>query len=280
MIPTIIVFVDTPASEHQSLVIDQLLKLGYAPLVDAKHGSEYGWFLENTHCPHRLYRFDWECFTYTVEDLDHDMEKVDLMIAFNEELELSNEQWKDILNWFCSLNPKCEEIEIYDLQFLEKPTVAPNVQIIKNTDLLGEEPEIVNYPDCYGFRQIFKDNIAFYEITKPHTDRPYTTYVEDYQNKVKDLFSNFFISTSWGVAPADINFLKELWKWKMMDTSEEFDCEKLLKERIDRCRNGEPEPRVYRKTLEDVMEMYFTIKEKVGEKRKVAGGNSSIKRLA
>lgn len=280
MIPTIIVFVDTPTTDTETEMIQNLLKLGYNPLVDAKHGSDYFWFVQNTNCPHRLFRLEAECFTYTVDDLDHDMEKIDMIIAFNEEVNVDVVQWGKISNWVCGLNPYCEEVKVHELEFLEKPIVAPLVQTIKNTDLLGEEPEIVNYPDCYGFRQIFKDNVAFYEITKPNTDRPYTTYVEDYQSKVKDLFSNFFICTSWGVAPADINFLNELWKWKMMDTAEKFDCEKLLKDRIDRCRNGEPEPRVYRKTLEDVMEMYFTIKEKVGQKRKSIGGSSSIKRLA
>lgn len=280
MIPTIIVFVETPSTPVETELIQKLLILGYAPLVDSKHGSDYFWFVQNTNCPHRLFRLESECFSYTVDDLDNDMDKIDLMIAFNQELELDSVQWGLISTWVCGLNPYCEDIQVSELELLEKPVVAPVVQTIKNTDLLGEEPEIVNYPDCYGFRQIFKDDVAFYEITKPNTDRPYTTYVEGYQHKVKDLFSNFFISTSWGVSPADVAFLKELWKWKMMDTREEFDCENLLKERIDRCRNGEPEPKVYRKTIEDVMEMYFTVKEKVGEKRKGNGGNSSIKRLA
>jgi|DEB19_MinimDraft_2_1074335.scaffolds.fasta_scaffold04412_1 hypothetical protein len=269
MIPTIIVFVSTPCTVNQSTFINRLLKSGYGPLVDSVHQGDNGWLAENTKCPHILYNLD-ENISCGFEETGLDMQ-MDVLVAFNWEVEISSVQWKEISKWLAG--------DLQELEWLEKPVVAPVVQQIKNTDLLGEEPELVTYPDCYGFRQFFKDNVGFFEITKPNTDRPFTTYVEKYSENGKDLFSNFFISTAWGVARDDLAFLKELWKWKMMDTGEELDCEKLLKERIERCQNGEPEPRVYRKSLEDVMEIYVKITAMVGEKRQRQNGESSRKRF-
>lgn len=277
MIPTIIVFVATPPTAAQNLAINQLLKMGYGPLVDAKHGEDYDWFLENTKCPHLLYYFGEGC-TVEISDLDYDMEAVDIMIAFNADEELTSENRKSLSRWLMGIDPLFSNLP-HELDWVEKPVVAPVVQQIKNTDMLGEEPEIVTYPDCYGFRQFLKEDVAFFEITKPHTDRPFTTYVENYSENGKDLFSNFFISTAWGVAREDVAFLNELWKWKMLDTGEEFDCDKLLRERIERCQSGEPEPRVYRKSLEDVMEIYVKITAVAGEKRPRQNGESSRKRF-
>jgi hypothetical protein len=271
MIPTIFIFVENPSTLAQNRLIARLLELGYGPLVDSVHRGDYVWFMENTKCPNILYCLQDDHSWHEIDK--YNINAIDVMISFNQDVKVSEQQWKEISTWLSLIH------DAADLAWLEKPVVAPVVQKIKNTDVLGEEPELVTYPDCYGFRQFFKDNVAFFEITKPHTDRPFTTYVENYSQNGKDLFSNFFISTAWGVAKEDVAFLKELWKWKMMDTGEEFDCEKLLKDRIERCQNGEPEPRVYRKSLEDVMEIYVKITALVGEKRRFQNGESSRKRF-
>lgn len=274
MIPTIIVFVSSPSTLNPGKFIDRLLKLGYGPLVDSVHRSDHGWLLENTKCPHIFYSLE-DDISFHIEEIS--ILNADVMVAFNNDVKVSQTQWTEISNWLSDLNLGGT---VNELAWLEKPVIAPIVQPIKNTDMLGEEPELITYPDCYGFRQFFKEDVAFFEITKPHTDRPFSTYVEKYAENGKDLFSNFFISTAWGVAREDVSFLKELWKWKMLDTGEEFDCEKLLQERIERCRNGEPEPRVYRKSLEDVMEIYTNITSLVGEKRRMSNGESCKKRFA
>ena len=68
------------------------------------------------------------------------------------------------------------------------------------------------------------------------------------------MFSGFFAASSWGAAIADIQFMNQLWKWKEMPG--DFNCEAVVKARVDRVvKGGEKEPRVWRNTLENVVEI-------------------------
>lgn len=120
MIPTITVFVDTPRCRE---FIDKLSTLGYDIIVDSAHGSDYNWFLMNTKCSHRLYNFGYgDVYSYTINSpyINYDMDKLDLMIAFKEEVNVSDKDWKDIDYWVWCLH---QTSNYFDLSILEK-TVA------------------------------------------------------------------------------------------------------------------------------------------------------------
>lgn len=111
----------------------------------------------------------------------------------------------------------------------------------------------------------------FYELWKPHCDLPFTVMIQPYSQKGdKRFFSSLFACTSWGVARLDAEFLKHV--WLDMGLPEEFNLQQLVKEHVEACLPGaecpEVEPLIYRKTIEEVMQMLQHIDDgKVRRKR-------------
>lgn len=112
--------------------------------------------------------------------------------------------------------------------------------------------------DFYDFREyvVKERDVGFFEIRKPFTDLPYTIVIRNF-SKVGylPLFSGFYIEMSWGVSPKDDAYLRYLWKKLKMEG--DCDLEKLQRERAMSCYPGkgsvpEPQPEVYRKSIEDV----------------------------
>jgi hypothetical protein len=92
-------------------------------------------------------------------------------------------------------------------------------------------------------------DIAFCQVHKPFTDKPYTLVIRNFdQRGLKCFFSGIFAATSWGVSSHDIAFLHKLWKF--LDMEKEYgklDLEMLLKDHVQRCtEDHEMEPEVYR----------------------------------
>jgi hypothetical protein len=87
-------------------------------------------------------------------------------------------------------------------------------------------------------------------VKKPFTDRPYTVLLRSFNGDHTDFFSGLYASLSWGVAGTDQTFLQ--YCWSMLQMEGKFDLDKLVKERVERCENGEKEPELYRATLEFV----------------------------
>lgn len=92
-------------------------------------------------------------------------------------------------------------------------------------------------------------DIAFCQVQKPFTDKPYTLVIRSFdQRGLKCFFSGIFAATSWGVSSHDIAFLHKLWKFLDMEKDYgKLDLEMLLKDHVQRCTDDhEMEPEVYR----------------------------------
>jgi hypothetical protein len=85
-----------------------------------------------------------------------------------------------------------------------------------------------------------------YEICQPNVLPPFTTIADN----VIDLFTNLFVCKSFGCED-DVTFLAMI--WDSLDMNEEFDLDRLLREREEKLRLDPSNfPRVYRKKLEEV----------------------------
>lgn len=263
MIPQFFVFVDADSDPKHLAVIKGLLDHGYCPFVDSQKGNNEQWFTDNLRvCQHRLY--------YLVEDQTFSrsyeagkFEKPDLLVAFSEGVEVSDEEW-GLMNLFihslnCLVKTKIGEEDLKKfLDKFEKPLVVKPQQtkVVSNPDL----------PKSYGFRFASVGSVGFYEIVKPNVEEPYVTMVEDYKSFPMDMYTNFFKCQSWGVSNSDIGFLRKLW-YHHGETGE-LDLEKEYELRVKRVVDGGKEPLVWRNTLENVMEIYTSTLDKVGDKRK------------
>jgi hypothetical protein len=260
--------------------------LGFVPLIDGKHGKDFQWF-EETKGPNRLFVLNDDDLYLEACEVRHLPEevRVDVMISFNEGEEVSCKDWDTISEWV-EYNLKegqgLNELDEQLLKILQRPYVAERNDR-KCTDILGEAYKKEDTSDCYGFSEylVVERKVKVYEITKPNVDRPYVTIVENYKGDDLDMFSGFFASSSWGVSNADIQFMQQLWKWKMMPG--EFNCEKLVKTRVDRVvKEGEAEPRVWRNTLQNVVEIVkgWNFEKGTLKKRKGDTFLDSVKRAA
>ena len=257
-VPTIYIF---PHGHNDVEVAQRIIafqSLGFVPLVDAMHGRDVQWFKE-TKGPHRLFILDNDTYVepFTCRDLRD--EAIDVMICFNEDEDISCLEWDVICSWVeNNLNGDrgSRELDEKLLEILKKPFIAEPVVDRKCTDILGEAFVEEEVKDCYGYREflVADKKVKVYEITKPFVDRPYVTVVENFDGSDVDMFSGFFAASSWGVSNDDIQFMTQLWKWKLLPG--EFDCNELVKARVDRVvKGGEPEPRVWRNTLENVVDV-------------------------
>ena len=150
-----------------------------------------------------------------------------------------------ILHWLESLLDG--HVEIY------KPAPPPVVQVLELPVF-----EQVDEGEEYELEVKLVNDFMFYQVAKPHTDRPYTTVVRNFKEKGHTrFFTNLFVCPSWGVCEKDILFLKKAWEWFRMDG--EFDLDVLMKDATEACRPDmgcEPEPEVWRTKLESVLEIF------------------------
>jgi hypothetical protein len=105
----------------------------------------------------------------------------------------------------------------------------------------------------YDFNYLVEDNICYCQIEKPYTDLPYTIVIRDFETKgFIPLFTDIYVCQSWGVTNLDHAFLHKLWVYLNMPG--DLDLENRLKNEIELCKNGKPEPEVYRLDISGVKE--------------------------
>jgi len=99
-------------------------------------------------------------------------------------------------------------------------------------------------------------NCAFYQLTKPFTDRPYTVVVNNHTERGHiPFFASLFSVTSWGICGHDMDFLAKA--WHEFGLQGEFNAEKVVLDAIELAKRDESKrPRVYRRTLEEVVTMF------------------------
>lgn len=256
-----IVFVDTISTPHQDKVVSILLKLGYAPFVDAVHGFQHSWYLNNVApCPHKLYTVDLlgkRLIEYEVADLPTTMtSRPDLVIYFNHDEDVSSFDWYHIRHWL-RFHLLEEEVDANLVEKADQFMMRP----VKQIAALEEPVEDKKEETCYTFvsKYLEEDDIMLYEVRKPFTDLPYTSIQREFSKKGHTrFFSSLFVCSSWGVSRFDVPFLEYVWKHQLKMEGV-FDMDRLLQEATEACypREGgvipEPEPEVYRRSLEEVI---------------------------
>lgn len=263
--PKFIVFIVGKGNEGE--IVTRLETRGYVALVDSVNGGSRGFFKQIVG-KWRGYYFEKE--TLVVDELgDEELAPFDFCIVFGQHTREKEEidQW---VNYF--INPYTENLgseekALMGESFLDKPLKLKVGH--GDSGLLAR-----NLPTWYDLKMKKTSQGMLYEVVKPYTDLPYVTLNLNFtENGHLDFFTSLFICTSWGICSDDVMFLKQC--WNNLEMNGEFDLDKMLKERIDRCKKGEPEPRVWRAFLEHVENLLI---EKIPKRKKVGQGGV-VKRI-
>lgn len=252
----IVVFVDKPNTIEQTNQIKVFTDLGYATLVDSLHKRDYNYIYKNTVNARLFIQEDENVYMFKREDLLPDMLLTpDFIIVFPDDADISEDNWNRIQQYV--------EEHVTDSIIDMTNTMKVNELMGKPVELKAEKlPEVIEGNrgnDFYNLETRFLEDldIMLYEVTKPFTDLPYTSVTRNYSKKGhKPFFTDLFICQSWGVARADIAFLKHTWEQFKM--AGEFDLDAMMQEAIEKCLPSEtnipePEPEVYRRSLNDVI---------------------------
>jgi hypothetical protein len=269
MIPTITVFVSTPVTIEENEIVKRFVELGFAPLVDAVHAKSYDWFIKNVKpVPHKLFNFkpdSKKIYYYEVDDLNTQMDFTPhVMIHWNEDVLMLEDLWRSIRKWlihkFYTYNDLPEKFDATLIQELETADMMMRrpLEDVKSLELPLEENK-ENVDPGYSFRTHYVEqrDTMLYEVRKPNTDMPYTSVIRNYSSRGhKAFFPTLYICNSWGVSRFDVLFLEHC--WNQLGVEGEFDMDQMLKEATEKCYpdypgGGEPEPVVYRRTIEDVL---------------------------
>jgi hypothetical protein len=251
----ITVFVDQPVTVKQTFIIQKLSQ--YHLLVDAVHGDDKEYLQKTFDNPTtRFFHFFDDLITCTTfKNLNYRPDFVMVCENKNEE------------EWTC--------IELFiDFLLCEERTETPQVTMgrelvprIQHQAPLQQPVFETKGPEdlSYTIETKVVNDTLFVQIEKPFCDLPYTVVVFNFsQVGYKTVFTDLFICESWGVSKKDFQFLEFLWgKWEMEG---EYNLDAMLKEATEACYPGEkkepvPEPRVYRKPIQAVLETFQKIRE-------------------
>jgi hypothetical protein len=116
------------------------------------------------------------------------------------------------------------------------------------------ETESIGYHVEYKHDELH--DCAFYQLTKPFTDLPYTVVVNNHSERGHiPFFASLFSVTSWGICGHDMDFLSKV--WHEFGLPGEFNAEKVVLDAIELAKKDESKkPRVYRRTLDDVYQLF------------------------
>jgi len=252
-VPKIIVFVDTPSTGYQTSIVNNLIAKDFVPMVDSINCNRM-WFLKNMVGPHRLLQNSF-FNSYTVQEWDADNVylKPSLCIYYNNDCEITKDEFFEVTQYFKAIIHGMVPDSVPE-KYLERPS-----KIVQADSVQINTVDCPQDNDSYSFRKIYHEqkDVMFYEVRKPHTDRPYVTYTYNFSNAGHlAFFTNLFVCSSWGVSHQDINFLS--YAWTHLEMPGTFDMEELLRAHVERCTPGEgripeAEPDVYRRTIEEVM---------------------------
>lgn len=256
MIPTIYVYGNDAITVS---LMKRFEDAGFHPLSDTT--NNYNWKLNHFKANHKFFQIDYASMKIKkMCDIKNcgEYETFHFAIAFKEFLDVSEELWLKILEWVACIvleSPTSETFTEINMM-MERPYREVFA------DLEKEDEEFVTYPDCYGYRgKYLQDRDCYiYEITKPFTDLPYTTITYKFSEKGHEpFFTALFICSSWGVANSDIQFLLKMWDYLEMEG--ECNLQEMYKNRVEKCYPSstnapEPEPIVYRRPMETVMELF------------------------
>lgn len=261
--PLITVFDDK--TEAVGKLIQLLENRLYKPLVDAIHGKDLLWLEQNYKTSRRFYYINQELNQFVG---DHDIkDEPQMVVYFNQDVVIDDYEWVIIDGWLTHILAE-ESFYMEEERIMITPNSLETIRSGTQTDLVSTGAQVES-DENYGFKEMYntEKDIMFYEVTKPHTDRPYVVVIREFQKYGKlDFFSSLFVCTSWGVSLQDNAFLLRVWDWLGMDG--ECQLEELLRKRITACENGErDEPEVYRKDIESVVNSVMEEGKGCGHKR-------------
>jgi hypothetical protein len=234
-------------------------KAGIFPLVDALHVGNFNWLKSNfVDIPHRCYSIDGngdvtKCregdfpsfiWYYNINDRIYEtdwffIDKFVVYLMKGEVVEPRTPRGKRLLEaakTMYAIGPECAAGDLEE-----------------DMDLDEDHKTLYRFRECI----IQERDVGLFEIYKPYTELPYTVVVRQYEERGKQyLFSSLYICDSWGVSRFDSIFLHQL--WEHLGLPGELDLENLLMEATEKCFPGEgrapePEPEVYRRTIEQVL---------------------------
>jgi hypothetical protein len=257
------VFVNKPNTADEAKIVKTFHDLGYATYVDALHRNDYEWFSRNV-VTGRLFIYDGDqVYMFEKEKLTPSMDFTpDFVILFNEDTQISLEQW-DAIHKYVQQHLTDEIIDMTNTMKVHELLGKPTTQRVELKDV-----EMAPLNDHYEFecRHLAEEDIMLYEVIKPFTDLPYTSITRNFKKKGHvPFFTDLFICQSWGVARSDMAFLKQMWDYLKMDGV--FDLDSLMKAATEKCYPSdnaipEPEPEVYRRKLDDVIQILNEKKSK------------------
>lgn len=236
----LIVFSSFEKEEPATELINRLDKEKVPFLLDAQ-GKSFSWFKNNI-SNGRL--FDINFTMFSIDDLDTSV--ISLIIPL----------------LLCVPTTQLTELEWSDLRF-QLMTNAKN--IFKAVNMTAEAESVCNFPETetmatMGYHVEYKHDelhdCAFYQLSKPFTDLPYTVVVNNHSERGHiPFFASLFSVTSWGICGHDMDFLSKL--WHEFGLPGEFNAEKVVLDAIELVKKDESKrPRVYRRTLDDVYQLF------------------------
>ncbi len=200
---------------------------------------------------------DWVLFRY--EALDVLQPK--FVVTFDKGFKVKKEDRMNMIRWVQSIFAGIDDTNLNTIMeiLVPLPTVCP-----EKIDLKNQIDPPKEMPTEYAFDSELQGcDCMLVQITKPHTDRPYTAAIRKFSERGwVPFFTALFISSSWGVCSQDISFLGYI--WKMLGMNEKYgdmNLEQRLKDDVDRCVPGadgipDAEPEVYRLTIMEVKELW------------------------
>jgi hypothetical protein len=260
----IYVFVDNPSTTKQKDIIEKISN-DLVPLVDAKNKNNTKFLKE--------YFQHHSCFFYVSEFISRCTPEE---LEFSPDIAITLDHKATEKEWIC-IERYLESCILCDTGIHTDPTIAEKGKKLLQTHispaplLLPPQLQTPSLPTEYNLRtkELPDRDCMLVEIEKPFCDLPYTILIRNFKTKgFKPVFTDLFICQSWGVARNDYTFLSHLWKHWFQD--EPYDLDKMLHEATQRCfpndnQQPEPEPEVFRRPIENVLQTLQNREEGIQE---------------
>jgi hypothetical protein len=178
-----------------------------------------------------------------------------LALTMDKSTRMSTESWSVVYKFLKAIFAD-EYIDLEDIHKLIPPVASQTekIQLLKSVEIPKDQS------NEYGFAYTVENNIAYCQVMKPYTDLPYTAVIRDFESVgFEPLFTALYVAQSWGVCNHDHVFLEKLWKYLNMDGP--LDLENRLAREVQKCKDGKPEPELYRLDIMGVKEQ-LSIKHK------------------
>lgn len=252
MAPFITIFCDRKSTPEQTEIVKTLEKY-YVCFIDSENlpkliRKKY----EGSN--HRFFGMD--CGKWLMYAIDIvEVIPPSFVLTFDVGVKVKTSEWKlalDFVKTIFSDSPNQQIIDQFQILVpaatkVEKLTVAPAKDAVKQNN----EYMFSNYIDK-------ERDLCFCQVEKPFTDKPYTCVIENFSKEdFVPMFTAYYVCQSWGVCSKDHVFLAHLWKHlEMSKNYGNLDLAERLQKNIEECKNGKPEPRVYRMEIKDVLKLF------------------------